>query len=122
MNNGGHDMKRIKLTWALREACFTRDNWTCRACGHHDTTGASLQGDHKKPVTKGGKNELSNLQTLCSVCNNVKQAVEVTLPIRQAPSMTQTLGEYLNMVNENREVFRITVKRKRIKENRKARA
>ena len=115
-------MKRIKLTWALREACFTRDNFTCRACGHHDTAGASLQGDHIVPVTKGGKNELSNLQTLCSVCNNVKQAVEVKLPIRKAPSMTQTLGEYLNMVNENREVFRVTVKRKRIKENRKARA
>ena len=31
--------KRIKLTWTLREACFTRDNWTCRACGCHDETG-----------------------------------------------------------------------------------
>jgi len=36
--------------------------------------------------------------------------------------MTQSLGEYLNMVNENREVFRVSIKRKRMKENRKARA
>ena len=114
--------KRIKLTWTLREACFTRDNWTCRACGCHDETGAELQGDHIVPVTHGGKNELANLQTLCGVCNNAKQAVLVKLPIRQAPDMNTTLGQYKQMINENRDVFRIALKRKRMKENRKARA
>ena len=113
---------RIKLTKDIRMACFARDDWTCRACGHHDTTGASLQGDHIIAVTNGGKNELANLQTLCGVCNNAKQNTDLKLKKRAAPSMTQTLGEYLNMVNENRDVFYRTLKQTRMKKNRKARA
>lgn len=101
--------KRTKLTREIRFAAFERDNFTCRACGSHDPSGDSLQGDHIVPVTKGGQNTLSNLQTLCGVCNNAKQTVDLKLPKREAPSMTQSLGEYLNMVEENREVFRRTL-------------
>lgn len=108
--------KRTKLTREIRFAAFERDNFTCRACGSHDPSGDSLQGDHIVPVTKGGQNTLSNLQTLCGVCNNVKQTVDLKLPKREAPSMTQSLGEYLNMVAENREVFRIAISRARTRQ------
>jgi len=110
--------KRIKLTKALRFAAFERDNWTCRACGCHDETGKELQGDHIRPVTEGGENKLANLQTLCGVCNNAKQAVMVKLPKREAPDMNMTLAQYKQMVNENREVFVAALARKRIKKKR----
>lgn len=47
---------------------WDRDDWTCRHCGTH----RNLTVDHIKPVSKGGTNDLDNLQTLCGTCNNRK--------------------------------------------------
>lgn len=43
-----------------------RDGFSCIKCGH---AGNDLQLDHIKPVSKGGTNELTNLQLLCPSCN-----------------------------------------------------
>ena len=40
----------------------------CRYC--HSTENLTL--DHKVPLSKGGKNEKSNLQCLCEECNSMK--------------------------------------------------
>lgn len=49
---------------------FARDNYSCTACGAAD----DLSVDHIQPVSKGGTNEMSNLQTLCRSCNSAKGA------------------------------------------------
>lgn len=64
---------RTTVPPAVRLAVFERDRYTCQACGAsgHDR-GVQLTIDHKKPLKRGGTNEMSNLQTLCSKCNTTK--------------------------------------------------
>lgn len=52
---------------------FTRDGYRCVFCGRTPSEdGVKLVLDHWKPVTLGGKTELSNLLTTCVRCNLVK--------------------------------------------------
>lgn len=44
---------------------FKRDNYSCRKCGSKD----NLEADHIIPISKGGLNNIFNLQTLCKECN-----------------------------------------------------
>lgn len=55
----------------LREAVFTRDDYTCRYCG---ARGGRLECDHVVPVSRGGGHEDSNLVTACFSCNRSKRA------------------------------------------------
>lgn len=47
---------------------FKRDAYNCNHCGATE----NLTIDHIIPIIKGGTNDLSNLQTLCSSCNSKK--------------------------------------------------
>lgn len=51
---------------------FKRDNWTCRYCGIEPHI-IYLTVDHKKPRIFGGTNDMRNLLTACSECNNKKR-------------------------------------------------
>ena len=53
---------------SLRAAVLTRDGGRCRRCRRS----INLEMDHIVPVSKGGKTEESNLQTLCRRCNRAK--------------------------------------------------
>lgn len=57
----------------LRHKVFQRDGYRCVECGatNKETT---LEIDHIIPVSKGGTNDMSNLQTLCKACNRAKSA------------------------------------------------
>ena len=55
----------------IRYAVLTRDNNRCVACGV-TAKEAQLQVDHIIPFSKGGSNDLDNLQTLCIDCNRGK--------------------------------------------------
>lgn len=57
----------------LRHEIFRRDNNTCQHCGA-TAPGVHLVIDHVVPVTLGGSDEPSNLQTLCDPCNSGKSA------------------------------------------------
>lgn len=58
-------VERAKVSNKLRFAVFARDHERCRKCG----SSRNLEVDHIIPISKGGKTEMSNLQTLCHRCN-----------------------------------------------------
>jgi 5-methylcytosine-specific restriction endonuclease McrA len=51
------------------EALCERYGNRCLACGD---TGAPLQADHVVPLTRGGSNDIGNIQPLCGACNRKK--------------------------------------------------
>ena len=62
-------LERAKMTDSLRYDVLRRDGFRCRYCGVTASEGAKLHVDHIIPVSKGGKTEMDNLQTLCERCN-----------------------------------------------------
>ncbi len=48
-----------------------KQKYRCAGCGH-PTAAFAFEIDHIKPRSKGGGNELANLQVLCRLCNSVK--------------------------------------------------
>ncbi|MFB5946089.1 HNH endonuclease [Albibacterium profundi] len=63
--------ERQKMTNKLRYEVLKRDRFRCKYCGATSDY-IQLHVDHIKPVSKGGESVESNLQTLCSTCNNGK--------------------------------------------------
>jgi len=63
--------KRREISASLRFDVFSKCNNKCVICGSDSTT-SLLEVDHIIPVSKGGSNDLSNLQILCQACNNGK--------------------------------------------------
>ena len=63
--------QRRLMTDNLREAIKERDNYTCQICGvsTYQNPQIVLHIDHIIPVSKGGRTESCNLQTLCASCN-----------------------------------------------------
>ena len=53
---------------SLRATVLVRDGGRCRRCRR----AINLEMDHIVPVSKGGKTEEANLQTLCRRCNRAK--------------------------------------------------
>jgi hypothetical protein len=77
---GGHsrNAEREKLTSRVRFEILQRDDFTCRACGRNPRKhNVSLHVDHIVPISRGGKTEPKNLQTLCAECNLSKGTKEV---------------------------------------------
>ncbi len=59
---------RRRIPDPVRAAVLQRDGARCRRC----RTAVNLEVDHIVPVSKGGKTEEPNLQTLCRGCNRRK--------------------------------------------------
>jgi 5-methylcytosine-specific restriction endonuclease McrA len=70
--------QRIKVMPAIRWQVFQRDGWKCVACGRGSQNDVILQVDHIIPRSKGGKDSLSNYQTLCHLCNIGKSNKDAT--------------------------------------------
>ena len=65
--------QRSILSDSLRYDVLKRDKFTCQLCGASSKKdGVKLEVDHIFPVSKGGKTEMKNLQTLCERCNRGK--------------------------------------------------
>jgi HNH endonuclease len=58
----------------MRATVLVRDGGRCRKCRR----AINLEMDHIVPVSKGGKTEEANLQTLCRRCNRAKSKKLVT--------------------------------------------
>ena len=65
------DNQRKLMTQELREQIIERDQSICQIC-HKKCRRDEIEIDHIKPVSKGGKTTISNLQVLCSTCNRQK--------------------------------------------------
>jgi 5-methylcytosine-specific restriction endonuclease McrA len=61
--------KKSSLPSGLRYEVLKRDGGRCVLCGNSKKDGVKLHVDHILPRSKGGKDTLDNLQTLCQPCN-----------------------------------------------------
>lgn len=61
---------RPEIPESARWEVWERDNFTCRGCGAR----RYLHVDHVVPLSRGGANTTSNMQTLCRDCNLAKGA------------------------------------------------
>lgn len=57
---------------AAKDYVLSSAGHVCQQCGAKQLEGAILHVDHVIPRSKGGTNNLDNLQCLCSACNNKK--------------------------------------------------
>lgn len=62
--------RRKRMSAKISRTVFARDGRMCVHCG----TSERLTVDHIWPVSKGGADDLDNLQTLCHSCNSKKGA------------------------------------------------
>ncbi|KAA6321853.1 hypothetical protein EZS27_028542 [termite gut metagenome] len=86
-----------ELTDEIKRQVFARDRYTCLCCGKERRKGVPLNADHIQPITMGGRNVVSNLQTLCKYCNTAKGVNQIDYrttitPLRQ-PKQKPTLYE-----------------------------
>jgi len=63
--------QRKPISASLRHEVFVKDGFKCTDCGATNKE-RTLHVDHIIPVSQGGGDELSNLQTLCDKCNLAK--------------------------------------------------
>jgi len=72
---------RLQNDWKLiRKAVFRRDKYTCRKCGRSRVDkGFVPECHHLISVVEGGKHDLANLVTLCSLCHKEETAKLRTL-------------------------------------------
>ena len=61
-------VERGRVSNKIRFAVYRRDGNRCRKCG----STRNLEIDHIYPISKGGKTQFENLQTLCHRCNSLK--------------------------------------------------
>ena len=97
----GTGRKREYVDKKTRYKILQRDNSTCQRCGKTKDDKVRLHIDHKVPVDWGGESEENNLWTLCSECNEGKQAffndfdAETMRAISKLSSGGERLLEYI---------------------------
>lgn len=64
--------RRKPLSGKKRLDVLERDDYRCQMCGAKVEDGVKLHIDHIIPVSKGGSNDMDNLQVLCHKCNLAK--------------------------------------------------
>lgn len=71
--DGSNRRSRLPADWHRRRAAaLQRDHHRCRLCG-----APAVAVDHIVPHTKGGTDELANLQAVCQPCHDAKTKREI---------------------------------------------
>lgn len=70
--NGGKRVYDTSFWKKLRKQTLNRDNWLCCECARNGKVKPATEVDHIIPLSKGGTNDLSNLQSLCHECHTAK--------------------------------------------------
>lgn len=68
----------------IRRRLYARQNGKCAYCGQHRNH-KYMSIDHIIPLSKGGTNDVGNLQCVCKKCNGLKEDMlphEFTMFIR----------------------------------------
>ncbi len=104
--DGSIDDSEIPAQWCERpsswpswvpKAVGARDRGSCAACGTNISLELDADGhiDHIVPLARGGTNDLSNLQLLCSACNLAKSAhiIDVQSSIPQYLQIAKRRGK-----------------------------
>ena len=88
--------RRREWLQSEREAILTRQGHLCPGCG--DRLCSKYHIDHEKPLSRGGTNELDNLQALCPLCHAGKTQDEEldtgrmhTIQSQMAPTLWREL-------------------------------
>ncbi|WP_019507218.1 HNH endonuclease [Pleurocapsa sp. PCC 7319] len=63
---------RTNLPQSVKKYVLQRDNYQCQSCGKKNAE-TQLHIDHIISLANGGSNDISNLQVLCSRCNQKKK-------------------------------------------------
>lgn len=63
--------KQRKFTGYEKMTVYAKANGRCTICGDHISY-KRFTIDHKRPLCKGGTNDIRNLQAVCSSCNQMK--------------------------------------------------
>lgn len=74
--NKRNRMKRVnggRHSFAEWETAKAQYNWTCNYCGRSEPF-VKLTEDHIIPVSRGGSDNIENIQPLCQSCNSKKGA------------------------------------------------
>lgn len=61
--------KRKKISGNVRRSVYERDEYRCVTCGGFE----HLSLDHIVPWSRGGSDDIGNLQTMCRACNSSKR-------------------------------------------------
>lgn len=75
-----HKRRAIKLasggsfTAAQIENLWNLQRGRCACC--HKKLGSKFHRDHKEPISRGGSNDISNIELLCAKCNLSKQDMD----------------------------------------------
>jgi 5-methylcytosine-specific restriction protein A len=73
--NGNRHIRGYGREWEKRRAIvLARDNYLCKECLKHNLYTPATEVDHRIPKTKGGTDDLDNLQALCNSCHKIKTA------------------------------------------------
>jgi len=75
LNNNPEKNSRKTISLSIRYEVLKKDKYTCVKCGQRPArnNNVELEIDHIVPVSKGGTNDIKNLQTLCRKCNQGKK-------------------------------------------------
>lgn len=76
-------VSRREIPPSVKQVVYYRDEGRCRQCGHTDTL--DLEYDHIIPLSKGGGNEVENVQLLCQTCVQSKPIRSVYFEDRRGP-------------------------------------